>query len=178
MAVKRTAFFGALLSSVFFYAWQMKSVHGLLPGLHLTGLVLSFFFLCSPLSSLILSIDQFLSGIKLPGEGFCERTLLILNLFLVVLSFFTLKQLPSIFNSSGITFLFYQLMQSDAIYQFLVLSQGSFLVHYLIIKNTSDYVRLWLSILLTLIVCLLFYAMIPVIQEVVVIGINSRASNF
>ncbi len=165
-----------LLFIVSFYAWAMISVHGLIQGLHLAALAVSFFVIGTPLASYLFVVGLLPGNISTNGRNlgvfFLWFSFLILNIW-------TYIYLPKFYNGSVITTILYRVLDTPNIrYSLFSLSGFSLLYHWLVSKLESRFIKLWLHTIGIVISGLLFYLIIPSIREILVLHLNIGTENF
>lgn len=165
-----------ILFLVSFYAWAMISVHGVVHGLHLAALAVSFFVIGTPLPSYLFIVGLLPGHISRQG-----RHLGIFGLWLafLALNIVTYQYFPKLYSGSVITTILHRALATPFTRNALLsLSGFSLVYHWCISRLESRLLKVWFHTIGVIVSGLLFYLLIPSIREILLVHINSGVDNF
>jgi hypothetical protein len=171
---------GFLLSLPFallvaFYAWVMVSVHGLVQGLHVTALAVSFFVIATPLPSYLFVFRL------LPGQGSGGKNLGIFVFWgaCLLLNLATMSYFPKLYANWPITKVSLETLRTPITRNATVTISGvSLLYHWFVSRMKSRLFKAWFHTIGIVVSGLMFYWIIPSIRDVLIVVFNSGNENF
>ena len=165
-----------VLALIFLYAWALSLKFGVVIGLHLAMLVVSFFYLCTPLPSYL-----YVFGC-LPGNTHRESRGGVGIAVWVCLSIFnviTVCALPSIYKKTIITTVFYNILLSPlARYVVFALSLGTLLYHWSVSHISRPWVRRFAHLLGIVVSAFVLWNLYWIYRDTFVITLNSGGLNY
>ncbi|MCK4499036.1 hypothetical protein KAU11_00900 [Candidatus Babeliales bacterium] len=165
-----------VLALIFFYAWALSLKFGAVIGIHLAMLVVSFFYLCTPISSYLYVLGC------LPGNTHRESrggVAIVAWVFLGIFNAITVYALPSIYKKTIITTVFYNiLLMPVARYTVFVLSLGTLLYHWMISHIRRPMVRRLAHVLGILVSAFVLWNLYWLYRDTFVITLNSTGLNY
>lgn len=165
-----------ILFLVTFYAWAMISVHGIIHGLHLAALAVSFFVIGTPLPSYLFVVGLLPGHISRQGR---HLGIFVMWLAFLILNIVTFQYFPKLYSGSVITSILHRTLATPFTRNALVCLSGVSLVyHWFISKLESRLLRAWFHAVGIIVSALMFYLLIPSIREILVVHMNSGRENF
>lgn len=163
---------------VIFYAWAVINVRGLVQGLHITALAISFFIISSPLLAYMFVFGLF------PGKSSTEKDDKHLGIFAcwlgsLILHFATISYFPKLYSCSPITKVAFETLTTPLTRNATVTISGVALVyHWLVSCIESRFFKIWFHMIGIIVSGLMFYWIIPLIRDVLIVVFNSGNENF
>ena len=159
-----------------FYAWAMISVHGVVQGLHVSALAISFFIITTPLLAQLFvfnCLPRFLT------RSFGGLGIFMIWISCMLLNLFTLLHFPKLYANWPITKISFEtLMTPFTRNATLAISFGALLYHWIVAKLESRWLKLWFHVVGLVVFNLLFYLIIPAIRDVLIVVFNAGNENF